>query len=279
MRALREVLAEAVQALSRAGVEGAVRDARLLLAAIIGLDVARLSLEPERPISQTQQTRFDAAVTARIAGKPVSRILAKRAFWGRDFKVAPEVLDPRPETEILIEAALAIGAPAQFVDLGCGSGIIAVTLLAEWPESLALATDIDAACLGVTRANARWHGVENRLATVQSDWFASITGPFDMIVSNPPYIRADEMASLAREVREYDPHLALSPGGDGLAAYREICAGVRDHLRPGGHVLVEIGPEQGAAVRRMMAQAGLESIRIQPDLDRRDRVVIGRKPV
>ncbi len=277
-RHLREVLGQGVRALNEAGVDGALRDARLLLADALGLEVARLTLEPDLPVSAGEQARFQAAIAARCAGKPVSRILGRRAFWGRDFAVTPEVLDPRPETETLIAAALEIGAPARFADLGTGSGIIAVSLLGEWPKARAVATDIDPACLAVARENAARHGVESRLTTLRANWFAGLTGRFEMILSNPPYIAAEEMAALAPEVREHDPHIALSPGGDGLEAYRAICAGVALHLAPGGHLLVEIGPTQGAAVRALFEAAGLQNTRVLADLDRRDRVVLGQNP-
>ncbi len=277
-RTLREVLAEGARALAAAGVAGAARDARRLLAGVLGLEAGRFALEPERVLGAGEAARFEAAIAARAVGKPVSRILGRRAFWGRDFCITPDVLDPRPETETLIEAALALGQVGRLLDLGTGSGIIAVTLLAEWPEARALATDISPACLEVAAENAARHGVGARLALQRADWLAGLKGRFEMIVSNPPYIRADEMAGLACEVRDYDPTLALSPGGDGLDAYRAIAAGLGAHLAPGGHVLLEIGPEQGAEVAALLVRAGLERIRILPDLDGRDRVVLGKMP-
>ncbi len=277
-RPLREVLAGGGRALRDGEIAGAERDARILLAAILRLEPARLSLEPDYAISEEDQTRYAAMLAQRLAGKPVSRIIARRAFWGRDFQVSPEVLDPRPETETLIAAALDIGAPQHFLDLGTGSGIIAVTLLAEWAEALALATDISAACLSVANANAVKHNVQDRLSTRESDWFHNVTGPYEMILSNPPYISKTEMTDLAVEVTDHDPHIALTPGGDGLDAYRVICAGAGAYLTPGGHLLVEIGPTQAAAVMGLMQAGGLEDRRVLPDLDGRDRVVIGQKP-
>ena len=278
-RTLREVLAGGARVLAAAGVAGPARDARRLLAGVLGLEAGRLGLEPERVLGAGEAARYEAAIAARAAGKPVSRILGRRAFWGRDFRITPDVLDPRPETETLIEAALALGPAGRLLDLGTGSGIIAVTLLAEWPEARAVATDLSAACLDVAAENAARHGVAARLALQQADWFAGLTGRFGLIVSNPPYIRGDEMAGLAREVCDHDPHQALSPGGDGLDAYRAIAAGLGAHLAPGGYVLVEIGPEQGPDVTRLFHAAGLGALRILPDLDGRDRVVLGQKLV
>ncbi|HGG05307.1 MAG TPA: peptide chain release factor N(5)-glutamine methyltransferase [Aliiroseovarius sp.] len=275
---LREVLADGVRALRQGGIAGAERDARVMLAAILAVEPARLSLEPDRVISPGDQARFEAMLSQRIAGKPVSRIIARRAFWGRDFLVSPGVLDPRPDTETLIAAALNLGPPQRLLDLGAGSGIIAVTLLAEWPEAVATATDISPDCLMVVRSNATKHGVEARLSIVQSDWFEKVTPAFDMILSNPPYISEREMAALAVEVKDHDPHIALTPGGDGLGAYRAICADVVQYLTPLGHLLVEIGPTQAAAVAGLMEAGGLRQIRVLPDLDGRDRVVIGQKP-
>lgn len=275
---LRQTLADGVVVLRAAGVENAARDARLLLADCLDLAPERLILVPERPLSALEQARFKQAIAERKAGKPVSRILGRRAFWGRDFCISDGVLDPRPETETLIAAALELTPPACLLDLGCGSGIIAVTLLAEWGDSRAVASDVEARCLAVTRQNAAAHGVEARLSCVQSDWFGEIEGRFGLIAANPPYITSAEMATLAREVVEHDPHLALSPGGDGLAAYRTICAHAAQFLASGGHLLLEIGPCQGAAVSALMTAGGLADVRIRTDLDGRDRLVQGRKP-
>ena len=202
-------------------------------------------------------------------------MLGEREFYGRRFKVSKDVLDPRPETETLIEVALA--QPFERVlDLGLGSGCILVTLLAETPQATGLGVDLsEAACLQAS-ANALLHRVEARIDIQQSDWFSNVSGSFDLIVSNPPYIALDEMADLSPEVREHEPDLALTDGGDGLAAYRALAAGVGAHLRPGGRLCLEIGPTQGPAVAAMLQQAGLTHIAILPDLDGRDRVVFAR---
>jgi release factor glutamine methyltransferase len=221
---------------------------------------------------------FEALIRRRLDHEPVARIIGRRMFWGRDFKITLQVLDPRPETETLIAAALELeGAPpATFLDLGTGSGIIAVTLAAEWPGARGFATDLSDDALAVARENAAAHGVEARIGFARADWFAGVIGQFDLIVSNPPYIAADEMAGLAPEVRGHDPEPALTPGGDGLGAYRAIAAGAPAHLAPGGHLLVEIGPSQGAAVAALFRAAGLVGVRVLPDLDNRDRVVAGQ---
>lgn len=256
------------------------RDSRALLAHALGLAPDRLILEHDREVTEAEMERYEALLHRRLEGEPVSRIIGRRMFWGRDFKVTPQVLDPRPETETLIEAALQGPAPERLLDLGTGSGILAVTLLAEWQEAAALATDVSPGALAVAGANAEAHGVAGRLTLAEADWWDGIEdqGLFDLVVSNPPYIAADEMAGLATEVRDHDPEIALTPGGDGLTAYRAILGGVRHHLAPRGRVMVEIGPTQGEAVAAFFETAGLENIAILEDLDGRDRVVSGIGP-
>jgi release factor glutamine methyltransferase len=200
-----------------------------------------------------------------------------RAFWGREFRVTRDVLDPRPETETLV--ALALAEPfARVLDLGTGSGCILVTLLAERPGAQGVGTDISPQALLIAGENAARHGVEGRVVLTPSDWFADIGGRYDLIVSNPPYIAEGEMAGLAPEVRDFEPRGALTDEGDGLGAYRVLAAGAPGHLAPGGRLLVEIGPTQGAAVSRLFAEAGLERVAVHPDLDGRDRVVAARRP-
>lgn len=208
-------------------------------------------------------------------GTPLSRIVGQRLFYGREFVLSPAVLDPRPETECLVEAALAEPF-AQVLDLGTGSGCIAVTLLAERPSATGVATDLSDQALEIAQANARSSGVLDRLWLTQSDWWSGIAGQFDLIVSNPPYIALDEMDGLMPEVRDHDPRLALTDEGDGLGAYRDIARGLGAHLAPGGRVVLEIGPTQAAAVSELLNTAGLVEIRVLPDLDGRDRVVCAR---
>lgn len=268
-----DALALGVSRLRAGGIEGAARDAQLLLAHVLGVEVMRLSLERGEAVGASDMAAFEAALERRVAREPVSKIIGQRGFWGRDFIVTADVLDPRPETETLIAEALAGPAPARLLDLGTGTGILAVTLLAEWPEARGVATDLSQAALDVAARNAARHGVADRLTLVRSDWFAEVHGTFDLIVSNPPYISEAEMSGLAPEVRGHDPHMALTPGGDGLDPYRVIAAGAGDHLAPGGRLLVEIGSGQGADVQAIFAAAGLEDVRCHPDMDGRDRVV------
>lgn len=268
-------LRAAVARLAAAGVPDAPRDARILLAEALRIGADRLTLHLADPLDDEASARLARMVARRVAREPVSHILGRRMFWGREFRVTPDVLDPRPETETLIAAALA--SPfTRVLDLGTGSGAILLSLLAEHPGATGLGVDLSPAALAVASGNARALGLDGRTEFALSDWFAGVTGIFDLIVANPPYIAEAEMDDLAPEVRDHEPRMALTPGGDGLDAYRAIAAGLGPHLAPGGRVLVEIGPTQGSAVSALLAAAGLESPRILPDLDGRDRVVTAK---
>lgn len=276
---LREALLEAARRLEAAGIEGAAGDARALLAEAVGIARDRLTLHLGDDLEPGAAVRFGAMIARREAREPVAKILGRRVFWGRDFEVTAEVLDPRPETECLIAEALTGPKPLTLLDLGTGSGILAVTLLAEWPEVRGVATDLSEAALAVAARNAARAGVAARLTFCRADWLAGVAGVFDLIVSNPPYIGVDEMAGLMPEVRDHDPRLALTDEADGLTAYRAIAGGAGAHLRPGGRLMVEIGWRQGAAVADILRAAGFEAVVVLPDLEGRDRVVCGVWPV
>ena len=264
-------LAEAVRHLAGAGIADPARDARRLLAHALGLPAARLTLVLGDPLSPAAAAAFAAAIAERARHRPVAQITGSRSFWGRDFLVTADTLDPRPETETLVAAALARPA-ARVLDLGTGTGCILLSLLAEWPGATGLGTDVSAAALDVARRNAAALGLGDRAGFVLADWAADLSGPFDLIVSNPPYIAQDEIAGLSPDVRDWEPMLALSPGGDGLAAYRAILPQTAALLAPDGRVLVEIGAAQGPAVAAIGRAAGFAAS-ILPDLDGRDRVV------
>lgn len=268
-------LREAIHYLDKHGIEGAARDAGHLMAHVLGVDPSRLILMAHDAMTAKQHDRFRGLVRRRAGREPVSHLTGQRLFYGRRFKVGPDVLDPRPETETLIEAALE--RPFDTVlDIGVGSGAILVTLLAERLAARGVGTELSPQALNVARENARRLGVEERCAFLQGDWFAGVGGQFDLIVSNPPYIAAEEMEGLAPELR-HEPRMALTDEGDGLGAYRAIAAGLRAHLAPGGCVLLEIGPTQGGAVSNLLREAGLIDISVLPDLDGRDRVVRGMR--
>ena len=270
-----EAIAAAARRLAAAGVPEAAGDARRICRWAAGLTGAALAARLDGVPDAAEAARFEQAVAARARRVPLSQITGVREFRGRGFRVTADVLDPRPETETLVEAALE--APARRVlDLGTGSGCILLTLLAEWPAATGLGTDRSAAALAVARGNAAALGLAERARFAEADWFDGVAGRFDLIVANPPYLAESEIAGLAPEVRLHEPRAALTPGGDGLDACRRIAAGAGAHLAPGGRLLIEVGPGQAASVMRMVVAAGLEPGELRCDLDGRERVVTGR---
>ena len=275
MTTVAGAVAETTQRLRAAGIDSPQRDARALVARALGLPPQRILLHGPELINASAASVLRCSVKRRLAREPVSKIIGCRQFWGREFHISDAVLDPRPETETLVGEALRQPA-CRILDLGTGSGILAITLLSEWPSATALATDISAVALEVAAQNARRFGVQSRLSLQAGDWFDVVQGRFDLIVSNPPYISAMEFAALAPEVRDYDPHLALTPGGDGLAAYRVIVATASKHLTPSGRLLVEIGYLQAEPVRQLFIKGGFLSVETHLDLEGRNRVIAGR---
>lgn len=267
-----DLLRDAVAKLRAAGIVDPMADARVLLAHAAGIAMDRLSLHLADLATEEGARAFSFLIERRAAREPVSHLTGYRLFWGRAFSVSSDVLDPRPETETLIAAALE-KPYHRVLDLGLGSGCILMTLLAESATAQGVGVDLSKSALRVAQTNAERLGVAQRVAFCEGSWFAGVTGRFDLIVSNPPYIAADEMAELQPEVRDHEPRMALTDDADGLTAYRAIAAGVCDHLAPQGRVLLEIGPTQGQAVAGMLAAAGLQDISILKDLDGRDRVV------
>ena len=271
-----DALRAAIQHLAAAGIETPARDARLLLAHAMTLPPDRLTLHLADPLTPTTTTHFAQFITARLSRQPVAQIIGHRLFWGRKFRVTSDVLDPRPETENLIAEALK--SPAKTIlDLGTGTGAILLTLLAEWPDATGTGTDISAAALAIAQTNSQTLNLTNRTTLTQSNWFATVTHRYDLITTNPPYIAADEMPHLSPDVLNHEPHIALTPGGDGLGAYRSIAKGAAAHLNPNGRLIVEIGPTQGPAVRALFDAAGLRNPTITKDLDGRDRVVSAQR--
>ena len=265
-------LRAAIPRLRAGGVEDAALDARLLLAHALGIAQDRLTLHLPEGMTTPQAVAYEAAITARLARQPVAQIIGQRQFWGLTFRVTQDTLDPRPDTEALVAEALK--APFQtLLDLGTGTGCILLSCLHASPQAQGLGVDLSPEALAVAESNAQALGMAARAQFQPSDWFSNVTGRYDLIVSNPPYIAADEMPTLAPEVRDWEPHLALTPGGDGLTPYRIIAREAPRHLTGQGRLLVEIGPTQGQAVSALFTAAGLHNIRILPDMDGRDRVV------
>lgn len=275
MSTAAQAMASAAARLRAAGVPDPARDARLLLAHAARIDASRVTLIAPEDLAEEIEERFEKLIALRAVRVPVSHLVGERAFYGRQFQVSRDVLDPRPETEMLVEAALS--EPFERVlDLGVGSGCILVTLLAERTTAQGVGVDLsDSACLQAS-ANAVMHGVQARCDIQSSDWFEQVDGQFDLIVSNPPYIALTEMAGLSEEVRNHEPELALTDGGDGLGAYRIIASQAKPFLVPGGRILLEIGPTQAKDVSGFLDQAGFSNIRVVLDLDGRDRVIVAQ---
>jgi release factor glutamine methyltransferase len=253
--------------LADAGVAAPRRDARLLLAAAMELDEPALLADPDRAVPGAAAARFQDFVDRRQARMPVSRILGEREFWSLSFAIGPSVLDPRPDSETLVEAALATvdTAPAgragawRVLDLGTGSGCLLLALLSELPRATGLGLERDADAAALARANAARHGLAERAEIRTASWAALAGARFDLIVANPPYVRSAEIAQLAPEVVRYDPAGALDGGPDGLDAYRELAPRLAGWLAPGGQALLEVGHDQAGDVQALLRAAGLRS--------------------
>ncbi|MFO1035003.1 MAG: peptide chain release factor N(5)-glutamine methyltransferase [Hyphomicrobiales bacterium] len=263
------------QALASARKKLTALDARLLLQHVLGLDHAELIAAGDRRLSSDERQRFAACVARRMAHEPVSKILGWNEFYGRRFIVSQHVLDPRPDTETLIELAkdlVKIPAP-RVLDLGTGSGAILLTLLAEWPQAIGMAVDISPEALEVARQNAPALNVAARCDFSHGAWFEAVSGRFDLIVSNPPYIPAGDIAALEPDVREHDPLLALDGGADGLTAYRAIAAGASPYLNTDGLLILEIGAGQRVDVEAIFASHGFTLIEARRDLGGHERAL------
>jgi release factor glutamine methyltransferase len=247
-RALRRHAAERLRS---AGIENAELDARVLIAHALGLDTAQV-LAAEGTVDGAGSSRLEECLARRLAGEPVARIVGKKEFWSRAFALSPEVLVPRPETETLVEAALGAlpsrTAAWRILDLGVGSGALLAALLLELPQASGVGVDRSPGAISIARKNLQSLGLGARAALVRGDWAAALVGPFDLIVTNPPYVASGDMAALPREVRDHDPIFALDGGADGLAAYREIVSQLPRLLAAGGVAVMELGPGQEAQV-------------------------------
>ncbi len=272
----REALTTATKRLRAAGVPDAINDARRLLQKAMNAPQFVL-IDLDQEMTGAQLSVFKVVLDRREARVPMSHITGKREFYGRTFRVSSAVLDPRPDTETLIDVALR--QPFERVlDLGTGSGCILATLLAERPNAAGVGTDLSASALKVAEQNIFELQLNERAKLIESDWFTKVDGSFDLIVSNPPYIALNEMEGLQPEVQNHEPRMALTDEGDGLSCYRAIISETGLYLSAGGRIVVEIGPTQGVAVSALMTEADLDQIEIIQDLDGRDRVVVGHKP-
>lgn len=265
--------------------ETAPLDARLLLEHASGLSSTDLAMQAKQEADATLIHDAQALVALRLTGMPVAKIIGHKEFWGRRFHVSPAVLDPRPDSETLIEAALALlpeDKALRLIDLGTGSGCLLLTLLAERPLARGLGIDKSRAALSLARRNAHFLdlnlGLRRRVALRHGDWLHGVNATADMIIANPPYIESDAIDRLDRDVRLFDPRLALDGGSDGIGPYHALIAPSFQCLTGGGHLLLEIGVTQAEAISALMAAAGFADISLRQDLAARDRVLIGRKP-
>jgi release factor glutamine methyltransferase len=267
--------------LKSTGIDTPVIDARLLLEAAAGATRADLLNDPHRPLTPEQSEALEGFLARRERREPIAHILGRKGFWSIMLSVGPQVLTPRPDTELVVIMALErldAAQPARILDLGVGSGAILLAVLAERPAARGLGVDVSEEALAVARENAANLGLASRAALLRGDWTAGLEDSgYDLVLSNPPYIPTAEIATLDPEVRQYEPLAALDGGPDGLDAFRALAPEILRVLKPGGGFVVEIGHDQGAAVTGLFAAAGAERIELRKDLGGRDRVVAGRK--
>ena len=262
-----------------AGIDSAEIDARLLLMHGTGLTRAELIASVRDALSPDAAALIQGLAARRIKGEPVDNILGYREFYGRRFKVTQDVLSPRPETEMLVEAALEIfktKPTANMLDLGTGSGAIIISVLAEALNGRGTAIDMSEAALDVARENAKTHKLTNRIEFMRGEWFAPVKDSYDIILSNPPYITQEAMRALAPEVKNFDPPIALSGGEDGLNAYRVIISKAKGFLKPGGTLIFEIGFDQAETVTALLTAAGFSGVSTHKDLAGHDRMIRAR---
>ena len=278
---LGKLITDAAEVLSDSGVPEARREAGSLLAYVLAKDRTYLISHADEIIDYKQVNAFKGLVLRRAAGEPLQYITGVQDFFGLQFKVTSDVLIPRPETELLVEVALGLLkqtpiAMPRICDVGTGSGCIAISLLHCLPAASAVALDISPAALEIATTNSLQHRVLDRISLVVSDCFNGLNddvSEFDLIVSNPPYVSANALAGLQREVRDHEPRIALSPGGDGLMVIKRLLAESPYHLKPLGHLVIEIGFDQGEAVRKLINPNIWQLLDIHPDLQRIPRIV------
>lgn len=275
---LADALDDVEARLREAAIEDPRFESRVLVAHAVDLSVGEVLFHTQRPVTPAEASQIARYTEERSKRKPVSHIFGEKEFWSLTFEVTPDVLTPRPDTETLVETALALvperDQPVSILDLGVGSGCILLSLLTELPQAYGVGVDIDFdACL-VAHRNAFRLGLENRSAIIQGDWMSAIGGKFDLVLSNPPYIPTGDIETLEPEVRDYEPRLALSGGRDGIDCYKRILTSVGTVISPGGSLLLEVGSGQAQAVSAMARQNPLFRVKTAADLGKVDRCVL-----
>ncbi|MHA6300339.1 peptide chain release factor N(5)-glutamine methyltransferase [Devosia sp. CAU 1758] len=270
--------------LARLGFDTAALDAKLLTSHALGLDALGLATGEQAPVSPEAAHAVAELMQRRMSGESVARIIGEREFYGLAFGLTHATLEPRPDTELLVDLALkALPEGGRLLDLGTGTGCIPISILANRPDATGLATDLSPDALDMARRNATRHSVDERLGFAEGSWFEALAlalptvaehEKFDLILSNPPYITSVVVEALAPEVKDFDPRLALDGGPDGLGPYRVIATGAARFLRPDGWVMVEIGHDQGGSVPALFGQQGFDDIAVHKDLNGLDRVVL-----
>ncbi|MSO91773.1 MAG: peptide chain release factor N(5)-glutamine methyltransferase [Rhodospirillales bacterium] len=269
---------EATEALARAGISAVRLEARLLVASVLGVPPEALLLRPERPFCKPEMARLESLLRRRMAREPIAHILGLREFWSLSFRITPDTLIPRPETETVVEAVLANRPPAarpSILDLGTGSGCLLLALLHEMPSARGIGVDISDSALGVARANSESLGLAERSRFVNCHWGEGLDQRFDVIVSNPPYIPTCEIENLSPDVAKFEPRLALDGGADGLERFREIIPRLGCMLNAGGFVAFEVGLGQADPVCAMLSSVGMQDVVRKTDLAGVPRCVIG----
>jgi release factor glutamine methyltransferase len=279
MTSIQSMLTDVRNAFRAAGLDTPELDARLLVEAAMGMTQTDLLTKADQEITRAQETALEAMTLRRLQREPVSRILGTRAFWKADFKISPATLDPRADSETLIEAVLNNvdkKSPLTILDMGTGTGCLLLSLLQELPQATGTGIDISAEAIKTAQQNAEALDLVSRSKFMTINWREMTTTPFDIVISNPPYIALPEIAGLAPEVREYDPITALSGGADGLDCYRDIALLLPRLLKPEGMVFLEIGAMQAAAVKGIIGKTGLTVLQILTDLAGHDRCLVAR---
>jgi release factor glutamine methyltransferase len=276
---IREVLNWTRGYFKGAGIIQPRLEAEILLAHALEVDRLHLYLSPDKPLTEDERSRFRGFVVRRKAGEPLQHLIGEVSFFGLTFKVRRDALIPRPETEELLDRTLKLvprEEPCRCLDLGTGSGVIAVCLARYLPAAEVTAVDVSGEALALAAENAESNGVADRIRFVESDWFSAVDGQFDLIVSNPPYVATEDLSSLAGEVKDHEPRVALDGGREGLERIRDLLAQAGEHLSTGGRVLLEIGHGQGDRIKRLMEEAGMGEVSIDCDLSGRERFAFGR---